>query len=259
MLDISALRCFAIQHYKSKFSENISENLFAGVFNSFEEAQSNIQRGKKSGYDNEESANLLYTSAIAHWDYPAIFWLSKSIQQGMSSVFDLGGHIGIKYYAFRRTIGYPPGLRWTVCDVPAVVAKGQEIAMARDSDKKMSFTERFDDIKGHDVLYASGSLQYLPNTLSDLLIQSGHRPRRIIINITPIHPELNYFTLNNIGSSICPYRIQARDQFVNSLLALGYSRVGEWENVGKGLFIPESRKHCLPHYSGFCFELNGPT
>ncbi len=256
MLNIPVLRNFALRHYKSKFENNISENLFEGVFSSFEEAQSHIPSDKRSGYDNDESANLLYTSAIAHWDYPAMFWISRSMQQGMHSIFDLGGHIGIKYYAFRRSIGYPASVKWTVCDVPAVVRKGQEISHARDGDKKMFFTEDFNDIKGHDVLYASGSLQYLPSTLSELLASSGSRPRRIIINITPIHADLSYFTLNNIGSSICPYRIQARDQFVRSVLALGYSRAGEWENIGKGLFIPKSKAHTLAHYSGFCFDLN---
>lgn len=256
MLGIAPLRPIALQHYRRKFENNIVENLFSGVFESFEDAQSNIKNNKRVGYDNVESANLPYTSAVAHWDYPAMFWLSRSFNQGLNSVFDLGGHIGIKYYAFRRTIGYPERLRWMVCDVPAVINKGREVATTRDPEKRLSFTDSFEHIKEHDVLFASGSLQYLPKTLQELLIESGHRPRRIIINITPIHPDNAYFTLNNIGSSICPYRVQARDQFVKSILTLGYNRSGEWENHGKGLFLPESKKHCIPHYSGFCFELD---
>lgn len=259
MLGIPPLRPIALQHYKKEFDNNITENLFTGIFESFDEAQSAIPNNRRTGYDNVESANLPYTSAVANWDWPAMFWLLKAFDKGYQSVFDLGGHTGIKYYAFRRAIGYPEGLRWLVCDVPAVISKGREVAIARDPERRLSFTKDFTDIQAHEILYASGSLQYLPKTLSELLIESGHRPRRIIINITPLHPEHAYFTLNNIGSSICPYRVQARDQFVKSILTLGYIRAGEWENIGKSLFLPESSKHGIPNYSGFCFDLASPA
>ena len=37
-------------------------------------------------------------------DYPSLYWLSRSLQEGMKGVFDLGGAIGIKFLAFREPL-----------------------------------------------------------------------------------------------------------------------------------------------------------
>jgi putative methyltransferase (TIGR04325 family) len=68
------------------------------------------------------------TKVIYPADYPVMFWLEKFIGEGCRKFFDLGGHIGVSYYAYQLHIGYPQDLRWTVCDVPAVVAKGRELS-----------------------------------------------------------------------------------------------------------------------------------
>lgn len=258
LLKVAPLRPLALQHYRNQFDDNTSNNLFSGLFSSFEQALAHAGSHQRVGYDNAESANLPYTSSIQHWDYPVMFWLSRFFEQGLKTVFDLGGHTGIKYYAFRRAIAYPDELRWRVCDVPAVTQKGQEMAHERDPEQKLSFTNAATDMKDHDILLASGSLQYLPQSLAELLTQAGHLPRKILINITPIHPDRTFFTLNHIGSAVCPYRVQARAPFIASIRALGYTRSGEWEVPGKELFLPQSPQHSIEHYSGFCFEREDP-
>ena len=45
-------------------------------------------------------------------DYPLLFWFSELFREGATSVFDFGGHIGVKYYAFQRYLPYPDNLRW---------------------------------------------------------------------------------------------------------------------------------------------------
>lgn len=241
--------------HRKRFLENKDQNLFLGVHDSFEAAAASAPPSLHLGYDNEESANIAYVSAISPRDYPAMFWLLRSMGEGMRSFFDLGGHTGVKYYAFRRVIGFPADIRWTVCDVPAVVVRGRELALARAPEGALHFTDRYEDLDGQDVLFASGSLQYLPVTLSDLLKGLQRLPRRIVINTTPIHETRSFFTLNSIGTAFCPYRVQAREAFVQSVIALGYQKRDEWENLGKGMEIPDSEGADVKSYSGFCFDL----
>lgn len=240
--------------HREQFLGNKDNNLFFGVFNSHDQAADSAPKGLKLGYDNPESANIPYTSAISPRDYPAMFWLLRSLNEGLRTIFDLGGHTGVKYYAFRRTMCFPKDLQWTVCDVPAVVERGKQMAVDRAPEGHLRFTDAYALASRHDVLFASGSLQYLPLTLSDLLKDLDTLPERIVVNTTPIHETRSFFTLNSIGTAFCPYRIQARSDFIASVTALGYRKVDEWENVGKGLHIPGHSDHDVAAYSGFCFE-----
>lgn len=248
------IRSVAQRRYVRRFVNNRDQNLFLGVFDSFDAAAASAPKVRPVGYDNEDSANMPYASVITPRDYPAVFWLSRSFTEGMRSVLDLGGHLGVKYYAFRRVIGYPDDLRWTVCDVPAVVKRGRELAVTRAREGKLHFTEHFEEAANHEVLFASGSLQYLPMTLAELLRRLPKMPRRLVINGTPIHQTKSFFTLNSIGTAFCPYRVQARERFIEEIRLLGYDKRDEWENTGKAMVIPYKAGYDVPHYSGFCFD-----
>ncbi|HWP18778.1 MAG TPA: TIGR04325 family methyltransferase [Burkholderiaceae bacterium] len=248
------VRSWGRKRYEARFAANKDENLFRGVFPTFSAAAASAPALKPLGYDNEDSADIPYSSALTPWDYAPMFWLARSFAEGMRSVFDLGGHVGVKYYAYRRTLRYPEDLRWTVCDVPAVVRRGQELARARAPEGCLHFTDRYEDASGYHVLFASGSLQYLPLTLAELLRDLPAKPRRIIVNTTPIHSSRSFYTLNSIGTAFCAYRVQARDEFVKSVLDLGYERADEWDNLGKGLHLPYEDGYDVPHYTGFCFN-----
>ncbi|MCW7542120.1 methyltransferase, TIGR04325 family [Aquabacterium sp. A7-Y] len=251
------LRSAGERAYLKRFVNNVDANLFHGVFDSFAAAAASAPSNRPVGYDNEGSANLAYLSRIYPTDYAALFWLSNSLAEGLRSVFDLGGHVGIKYYAFRRAIDYPCNFKWTVCDVPAVVARGRELASQRDPEHGLHFTDDYRQASGCDVLYASGSLQYLPLTLADLLATLPRRPRRLVVNLTPIHPSRSFYTLNSIGTAFCAYRVQSHDEFVDAVVARGYERRDEWENVGKALRLPFEDGYDVDSYSGFCFDHRG--
>lgn len=243
--------------YLREFIRNRERNLFHGVFASFETAAATASAYGVSGYDNEASADLYmtYMRTDAH-DYPAMFWLAKSFDAGLRRVLDLGGSVGIKYYAFKSCLPVPDNVDWTVVDVPAVVAKGEALARERGVSSALHFTIHMASDQVADVLFASGSLQYLPLTLGSYLAEWKKKPARIIINITPIHPTLGFFTVNSIGTAFCPYRVQTQAELVSELAALGYAMKDTWANRGKELHLPLHPDLCLNHYRGFCFDLS---
>src|SRR5215204_4869460 len=79
--------------YRKKFIENNSENLFMGSFENFAAAQAGVPSEKPVGYDNAEQAKGFYSHQIAPYDYPALFWIGRSLDEGLRSIFDLGGHV----------------------------------------------------------------------------------------------------------------------------------------------------------------------
>jgi putative methyltransferase (TIGR04325 family) len=242
--------------YEKLFSENTTRNLFHGVFKTFDEAQASAPLNRPKGYDNAESAALYFGHMQADpYDYPALLWLERSFAAGMNSVFDVGGHIGIKFYAFREHLQFPDELNWRVCDVPAVISRGKTAAIKRDPAKQLSFTSNYSDVEGFDVLFASGVIQYLPMTVSQWLAPVAGKPKRIIFNTSAIHPTESYFTLNSIGTAYCPYRVTAHAEFLTQLEQLGYRMIDQWKTPGKGaLHLPLQESYSIAEYSGFVFD-----
>jgi putative methyltransferase (TIGR04325 family) len=239
------------------FLANRDRNLFYGVHDTFDDAAQAAAACGRAGYDNSESARL-YTqrTRIDAHDYPALYWLSRSLGEGHRSVFDVGGATGIKFIAFRDLLQTCPDLKWTVQDVPAMVSQGREEAQQRGDDPRLRFTDRFDDGEGCDLLYASGVLQYLPATLGDLLTGWRRLPRRIVINTAAIHPQHEFFTVNSLGTAFCPYRVQTQASLIRGLTALGYRLRESWTHAGKAMHIPFHPERCLDQYSGYCLDLN---
>lgn len=240
--------------YRRRFLANRHDNLFMGSYASFDAARADAPPGKVVGYDHADAAALPYSPQIQGWDYPALFWIGLSMREGMTRIVDLGGHVGIKYYAFRRLLDYPGDLRWTVCDVPEVVRAGGALAQQRGVVAQLGFTTDLRDADGCELLYASGSLQYLPQSLPDLLAAMDRPPRRIVLNTTALHEERTLYTLNSIGVAVCPYRIQHQEQLFAQLRHAGYQRRDSWRNEGKPIAVPFVPGGNQAFYGGACFD-----
>ena len=239
----------------SRFESNTDANMFRGVFDTREAAAASAPPSRPLGYDNPDSAALyLRHLSVEDWDYPALFWISESVGKGLRHFADIGGSVGIKYYAFGKFVKFSPDLRWRVIDVPAVVARGRKFAIERGAPAALEFSDAIDDIDGVDVVFASGSLQYLPETLPEVLRRVERRPRRIVINTTPFHEQAEFFTLNSVGTAFCPYRVQKTEAFVADLSTLGYRLRDQWRNIGKPMHIPFHPEKSLHSYTGFCFD-----
>jgi putative methyltransferase (TIGR04325 family) len=231
--------------------------MFLGVHDSWEAASAAARGYGTAGYDNTESANLYLSRVrIDRHDYPALHWLYRSMNEGLRSVFDVGGSTGIKYLAFREHLSRWPDMQWTVQDVPAMVQKGRSVAASDSTVKNLHFTDRFEDGSGSDILFASGVLQYLSAGLGDLLSGFSSMPKRIIINTAAIHLSRDFFTVNSIGTAFCPYRVQTQATLVRGLTRLGYRLRETWTNPDKPMTIPMDGAHSLKEYSGFVLDLN---
>jgi putative methyltransferase (TIGR04325 family) len=254
--DFAPVRLLGRAAYARKFAKARDVHIFHGVFDSFDQAVAWIPQSRLSGYDNVDSARLYENRLkIDDYDYPALFWISASFQEGMKSVVDLGGSIGIKYYAFSETIALAQDLKWTVVDVPTVVDQGKKFAEQKGlSRSRLDFSASTSVSNGVDILYVSGALQYLPMTLSEILETLSRKPRRIIVNTTPLHETKSFFTVNNIGTALCAYRVQARGPFIKSVEAQGYRLRDSWSNISKRMNLPYEPGHSIENYSGFCFD-----
>lgn len=254
--DRSPWRCLIERRVRRAFLRNRSQNLFLGVHETWDEAVNTAKSFGTAGYDNVSSARLYdHRVRIDPHDYPSLYWLMRSMHEGTRSVFDVGGATGVKFIAFREPLRAWPDLSWTVQDVHAMVKHGRELALQRGENRQLQFTEFFRDGDGCDVLFASGVLQYLPRSLGEMLSSYSRLPQRIVINTAAIHPRMEFFTVNSIGTAFCPYRVQTQAALIRGLASLGYRVRESWINPGKLMTIPFHPELSLDHYSGYCLDL----
>jgi putative methyltransferase (TIGR04325 family) len=238
------------------FLSNRDQNLFHGVYETWEAAEAAARAYGTAGYDNADSASIYdYRTRLDQHDYPSLYWITRSMHEGLRSVFDIGGAIGIKYIAFQDALRPFPDLSWRVCDVPAMVAHGEQLAQERGGDSRLSFTSQFEAGDGFELLFVSGVLQYLPRTLGEIVAGYVRRPRRVVVNTAAIHPEFEFFTVNSIGTAFCPYRVQTQASLVRGMKASGYRLRESWSNPDKPMTIPLHAERSLRSYSGYCFDL----
>jgi len=226
-----------------------------GVYPSLEAANAAVPVGSKVGYDHEETSNLypylLEFTKIS--DYAALFHLARLIQSG-SRLFDFGGNTGVLFYSYQRRWVLPPGAQWIVCDVPAVVKAGEAFAKTRPSEG-LSFTSNFEDCAGADLLFTSGTMQYVPETLPTLLNKLGDaKPRYVLANRTCLWDGPTFFTLQQVFATVCPYRVQNRQEFINGMEAIGYRVSDQWDCPESAIHVRWRLRHRIDKYIGMLLE-----
>ncbi len=226
---------------------------FHGIYLTMDQARAAAPKSKPLGYDNPETARLYQDEIIVRpGDYPAVLWLGKVLAES-SRVFDIGGNIGISFFAFQKYITYPPNIRWIVYDVPAVIAAGEELAKNRPS-AGLEFTTGLDDCPCSDIVLAAGSLQYIDWSLAEVLAKLPTRPRHLLINRTPLYNGPSYCTLQRVGPAVCPYRVFNRSEFLQSICSLGYELVDTWGVPDLSCRIPFHPSRTVHSYSGLYFR-----
>lgn len=226
-----------------------------GIYPSHAAATAAIPKERLVGYDHKESSNMYpylleYTKVS---DYAALFYLNRLIGAG-ARIFDFGGNTGLLYYNYQRRWTMPPQATWTVCDVPSVIEAGREFAKTRPSDG-LQFTSRFEDAADADLLFTSGTLQYVPETLAELLEKLGEaKPRHILANRTALWDGPDFVTLQALGPVTCPYRIQNRAAFLAAVEAQGYRLKDRWDCPESGINVRWRPRYRIRSYAGLLLE-----
>src|SRR3569833_2960142 len=133
--------------YERHFQSYEAAGCFRGVFPSSQAAAASAPPTQALGYDNPASARM-YSDRVRQLypsDYPVCFWMDRLFREGVSSVFDVGGHIGVAYYGYQPVLNFPERLSWQVFDVPAVVERGRARARDQDPSGRLTFTADFAD------------------------------------------------------------------------------------------------------------------
>ena len=251
------IKWFLMRSYDRYFesANDASVNLFRGVFPTYQDAAAHLPNTKPASYDNSASASMYLerTRTVYSTDYPVLYWMSVILEPGFR-VFDFGGHIGVSYYSYRRYLSVHDQLRWTVCDLPAVVESGRKLAESRNVHQ-LDFTTDFQAAAGCDLMLCNGSLQYLQESLGSKLKQLAARPRHLVINMLPVHADKDFYTVQNISTAYCAYHIFSAEAFLNDIQSAGYRVKDSWRNTGKHCAIPFHGDCSVEDYSGYYFEL----
>ena len=226
--EVPFVRQFLERLYKWRFARSWVGSCF-GVFPNFAEADRAAPKNKPLGFNCPEYA-LEFENRITQifsFDYPMLFWLTPLLKDGLR-IFDFGGHVGMHFYSYAQYMTYPPRLSWLVCDLPEITKRGEELARQQNT-AGLSFTNRFEDAEDADILIAAGVLQYIESpSLAELLSQLERKPRHLLINKLPLYGGEQFVTLQNGGAAFHPQYIFNRQQFIESLVAIGYSVKDMW-------------------------------
>lgn len=231
---------------------------YRGIYKSFEEAKADAPQDGKLGYDHAEMADQYeqdfyrYKDLIGTFDYPVLFWLHKLLGPN-ARVFDFGGNVGNRFYAYRSRLDFPPGMQWLVCELPEIVKVGRKIA-AREPSDGLAFTEDFASGDGADILLASGSVQYLGASFADQLAGLSRRPRHLVINRTPLCDGASFVTLQNGGPVFYPSHVMNREAFLNGLVALGYELLDTWKDMSEPVAVPFHPEFASLSFHGLVFR-----
>ncbi|GAB3342029.1 hypothetical protein GCM10027359_21720 [Marilutibacter aestuarii] len=79
------------------------------------------------------------------------------------------------------------------------------------------------------------------------------------MNLSPIHPEHGFFTLQNLGIAVCPYRVVGLPDLQARMQGLGYAIHDQWELPERHLRVPFAPSRRLDHYTGIYFRRQAPS
>jgi putative methyltransferase (TIGR04325 family) len=260
--DLPAIRGWQARSYEHFFESAEAFGFFRGVFDTFEQAVGTAPHNRPIGFDLPEAARMYDDrhDQVFAYDYPVLFWLTSILGRDAREVqiFDFGGHVGLQFYGYQKVLPFPPGLRWRVCDMPAVVEQGRALATQRGVTDRLSFTTSIADADGADVFIAAGSLQFVQSpSLGQSLERLARKPTHLLLNKIPLRDGPGFVTLQNAGTAFVAQYVFERRAFVDDLTRLGYEVVDRWEDRVHSCHVPFHPDKAVPHYSGLYLRRSG--
>jgi putative methyltransferase (TIGR04325 family) len=232
--------------------------LFYGVYKSYEEALADIPKSRLAGWDNSASASIwvdnvhqLAPYRIQASSYAVLFWLSRHLREGTTLV-DFGGSIGLTYYRFIRFASLPANARWIVIELPEIVAEGRRVA-AREAASGLEFESALEAAANCDILVSADAFQYTERSIPELLNSLAAKPAHVIVDKVPIVAGEAYWTLQNFGPAVSPYRVYNEAAFIGYFRNAGYELKDRWTISELDCYVPFHPERCVSEFAGFYF------
>jgi len=226
--------------------------VFNGCFGSWDEAMAAIPSDRLAGWDHDAAA-AIFDAPLSRQPsvYASMFWLSQLLRPG-DRIVDLGGGAAITHRLHTARAPLPGGVRWTVVETPAVARFGAGLVEKGDLDG-VAFVDSLDAAGACDVFFSAGAMQYMPDGLATLKSALAKRPRAIVLNKLPLAAAADYWTLQNFGPAICPYRVWRRSDFIAAVTAQGYVLKDAWDVAELACDIPFHPELCVRAFAGLTF------
>ncbi len=129
-----------------------------------------------------------------------------------------------------------------------MVRVGIDVAAERHTDQLAFTTDRQPEIDP-DLYATFGALQYIEEPFAEILSRLRVLPPYVLINRVPLTEGEPFITLQNNGTWFSPYKVDNRRKFTESLCALGYDVVDEWDMERPNAFFME-QEGPTPTYCG---------
>lgn len=245
-----------------------SMNLFSGVYPTYEEAISAIPPGHSVGWNEKGIAKNLVGDRIPartpsgagklpvllHQPstFAVLLWIKKLIGEG-ARIVDVGGASGITYWHYRDYFGFPPEARWTVVDMPEIIARGRILA-ASERDENIQFREDLAGIDECDIVVSLGCVQYMSPSAFAEFLKLVSRARYAIINKMPLIDGEEFWTLQSLQTTYTPYWIANRAKFLREFRSKGFEACDAWAVPELKLEIPFAPQRYMGSMSGVVFR-----
>jgi putative methyltransferase (TIGR04325 family) len=236
---------------KYTFARKNEAGVFTGVFSTYEAAQSHIPKSYRVGWNNTRSSGLW----LNHYDmiqataYSTFFWLQAVLKEG-DCLVDYGGSVGLSYYGYIERVDLPEGVTWNIVEVPSVAEAGRQLAK-KNHVTGLVFHEDLRNAPPATVFFSAGAIQYILDGVPGFLEKLAALPKHIILNKVPLTDRTeSFWTIQNFGTSISPYRIYNRAEFHDYFRNYGYEVVDSWEVPDLSCDIPFYPQHAVQRMSG---------
>jgi putative methyltransferase (TIGR04325 family) len=241
------------RRHLSRFLTPKGGGMHYGVFSSFSEARSWLP--PSSEFHTEELSREyveVRSQRIYAFDYPVLFWMRKAFETGASSIFDIGGSIGVHFYSYRRYLEYPEHLEWQVLELPGTVQLGRKIA-DRNTVSGLSFSEKPNLANGYaDIWMAAGAIEFIEgNALETMLRAAARRPTHLFLNKLPMYEGEPFVSTHNLGAgAYAPHHVFNRRSYIGRLESLGYQLVDSWSVPERNFVLPGDTERSFDAYCG---------
>lgn len=231
---------------------------YFGVYDSFAQARQHLPQspGFNLGALAHEYVDVR-TKRVFEYDYPVMRWLEQAFRSGATSVLDIGGSVGVHYYAYSRYLEMPAALTWEIVELPAIAAIGMDLCAQQHASALRFTTDLYEAIgaRSHDVWISAGAIQYFedahPASLLDL---SAPRPRHVLLNKLPLYGGEDFVTTQNLGEgSFSPLHVYNEERFIQSIEGLGYTLTDSWDVHDRAMHIPGYPERSFHWFKGLYF------